>query len=133
MMNLEKINSKHIQKCFILDSTTLKMWTIDQWKEEIENPNNFAFGIFNNNNLIGLCVHQKILNEVEVHFLTVHREYRRRGFAKKLIRNIIVMCERNRIDRIILEVSKKNQPAIQFYKTFGFRTIGLRRKFCPSL
>ena len=33
------------------------------------------------------------------------------------------------IDRIILEVRSKNEPAIQLYRTYGFEKIGVRKNF----
>ena len=129
MICIKVISYMDIHQCFLLDSVTLKLWNIEQWREVISNKNNKPIGLFDDDDLIGVCVYQKITDEVEINFITVHPNYQRKGAGKELMNNLLAICEKENVKRIILEVSNKNYNAINFYEEHGFETIAIRKKY----
>ena len=130
MICIKEISYMDIHKCFLLDSVTLKLWNIEQWREVISNKNNKPIGLFDDDDdLIGVCVYQKITDEVEISFIAVHPNHQRKGAGKELMNNLLAICEKENVKRIILEVSNKNYNAMDFYEDHGFETISIRKKY----
>ena len=129
MLRIRKIKSKNSKGCYELDLKSIKHWNQSQWKNELENNNVTAIGIYLNNSLLGVCVFHKIYDEAEIRYLSVHPSYKRKGLGKKLIYEIFKECKNENINRIFLEVSFKNKQALSFYDFLGFRTICIRKKY----
>ena len=129
MIFIRKINSKNSDSCYQLDLKSIKLWSRNQWKSELEKDYITGIGIFFNNSILGVCVFHKIHDEAEIRYLSVDPNYKRRGLGKKLIYHIFKECKKEKIKRIFLEVSIKNKEAISFYDYLGFATIGIRKKY----
>jgi len=129
MITIKKINSKNSESCYELDLKSIKHWNQNQWNIELNKDFITAMGIFFNNSILGVCVFHKIFDEAEIRYLSVHPSYQRIGLGKKLIYKIFKECKNKNIKRIFLEVSLKNEQALSFYDYFGFKTIGIRKKY----
>ena len=129
MYVVKKITSKESKECHEIDLITIKLWNLKQWEEELRKNYVYAFACFRNYQIIGICVFQKILCDAELTYLSIHPTFRRRGLGKKLLKEIFKQCEGFAIEKIHLEVSDKNLDAINFYQSFGFETIGIRKKY----
>ena len=129
MTLIKEIKSDNSKLCYEFDSTTIKLWSQNQWQKELENDFVTTIGIYLNNKLLGLCVFQKIYDEAEIRYLSIHPYFKRRGLGKKLIYKIFKECKNENIKRIFLEVSLNNKQALSFYDYLGFKTINIRKKY----
>ena len=129
MICLKEIKLDDVRECFLLDYETLKFWNIEQWKDEISKKTTFAVGIVKGLDLVGVCVYQKIICEAELIYLSIHPNHRRVGLGKTLISNLVSICIKDDLHRIILEVSVNNKVANKFYEDCGFKTFGSRKKY----
>ena len=129
MTLIQKISNNNYQKCFILDSESINLWTLKQWQLELLKNTVRAFGIFHEKKIIGLCVAQFLFNQSELNYLTVHPLFRRRGLGKTLMNKLIQQSFDENIDKIFLEVSSENLQAINLYKKLGFETIRIRPNY----
>ena len=129
MTLIKEIESENSKLCYEFDSTTIKLWSQNQWQKELENDFVTTIGIYLNNKLLGLCVFQKIYDEAEIRYLSIHPSHKRKGLGKKLIYIFMKQCKNENIKRIFLEVSLKNKQALRFYEYFGFKTISIRKKY----
>ena len=77
----------------------------------------------------GYLIARKVADEFEVISLVTNTYKRRNGIASKLLSCLIKKAEREKIKRILLEVSVNNLPAIMMYKKFGFYKTGNRKKY----
>jgi len=66
--------------------------------------------------------------DVDLMAICVSPQYRRRGYAGKLIERIL--CEP--YDQIILEVRESNEPAIRLYEKYGFTKFARREGYYSS-
>ena len=57
--------------------------------------------------------------------IAVHPDYRRRGYGKMLMEHVLKFMR----GKVILQVRKSNEAAINFYKKLGFREMGKIRKY----
>ena len=129
MINIREIYSKNSNSCYELDLKSMKLWNLNQWKNELDKDNVVAKGIYIDDLILGVCVFHKIYDEAEITYLSVHPLYKRRGLGKKLINNIFKECKNENIKSIFLEVSHNNKEALSFYEYFGFETISIRKKY----
>ena len=75
------------------------------------------------------------LAAAEAHLLNlcVARHFRRRGFGKWLLRQLLVRARSAGAERIYLEVRPTNQAALEMYRKGGFVELGIRRNYYRSL
>ncbi len=67
--------------------------------------------------------------EAEILRIAVKKEFRNNGIAKKLLGLIKEDCLNKNKEKILLEVSSKNETAINLYSSFGFKNIAVRKKY----
>ena len=87
------------------------------------------FFISFNNPLEGYLIGRKIIDEYEILSLATDIKKRRRGVGLGLLHKLLDMAKKEKIKRIILEVSKNNIAAINMYKKLGFKKVGIRKKY----
>ena len=129
MYLVKKISIKESKECHEIDLMTIRLWNIKQWEKELRKKYVYAFACFTNFRIVGICVFQKIFCNAELTYLSIHPTFKRRGLGKKLLKETIRQCESFAIEKIQLEVSDKNYDALSFYHSFGFETIGIRKKY----
>ncbi|MBW4485006.1 MAG: ribosomal protein S18-alanine N-acetyltransferase [Tildeniella torsiva UHER 1998/13D] len=79
--------------------------------------------------LLGLGCYWAILDEAHITVLAVDFRYQRRGLGKWLLVNLLTdACDRP-LTRATLEVRPSNSRALALYESFGFETLGRRRRY----
>ncbi|ODR11254.1 bifunctional tRNA (adenosine(37)-N6)-threonylcarbamoyltransferase complex dimerization subunit type 1 TsaB/ribosomal-protein-alanine acetyltransferase RimI [Mycolicibacillus koreensis] len=64
--------------------------------------------------------------EYEIHTIGVDPEHRGRGIGRRLLDELLAFAGD---DVIFLEVRTDNEPAIALYRSVGFQTVGVRRRY----
>ena len=129
MYLIKKITIKQSEECYEIDLLTVKLWNLQQWENELRKKYVFAFACFRNHKIVGVCVFQKIMSNAELTYLSIHPRFKRKGLGKKLLTEIFKQGQKLTIEKILLEVSEKNIAALNFYHSFGFETIGIRKNY----
>ncbi len=70
-----------------------------------------------------------VLDEADLLLIVVRKEYQNKGIGSSLLRYFINQVKAKNINKIFLEVSEKNEPAIRMYKKFGFEIYGKRDNY----
>ncbi len=129
MISIKQINEKDIELCYELDSSTISLWSKNQWAKEFKKEGSKVFGILFSNLIVGICVFHVVLDEAQINFFAVNHRYRKRGFGTYLMSYLIEECEKLNIKKLILEVSQINFTAEKFYSRFDFLTVGIRQNY----
>ncbi|MBO6972052.1 MAG: GNAT family N-acetyltransferase [Prochlorococcus marinus CUG1431] len=129
MISIKQINEKDIDLCYELDSNTISLWSKNQWAKEFNKEDTKIFGLMLKNLIIGICVFQVVLDEAQINYFVVNKNFRKRGFGTYLMGHVIRQCEKLKINRLLLEVSHRNFIAEKFYSRFDFSTVGTRRQY----
>ena len=129
MISIKQLKEKDIHLCYEFDLNTISLWSKKQWADEFKKEGIKVFGLLLENLLIGLCVLQVVLDEAQIHYFVVNQKFRKRGFGSYLMSYLIKRCENSNINKILLEVSQKNNTAKKFYDRFDFSTVGMRRNY----
>lgn len=105
-------------------------WDYEILKEELNSQTSKYIVAKNSNNIIvGFAGIKIILDEAEIMNIVTKKEERHQGIGKLLLKEIIRISKENNICLINLEVNAKNTIAINLYKKYNFKEVGLRKKY----
>jgi ribosomal-protein-alanine N-acetyltransferase len=79
--------------------------------------------------IIGYVLFWLLPGAIDIHNIAVHRDFRRKGVARVLLRKVVDEAERQSITRVMLEVRRSNLPAQQLYEAMGFSITGIRKGY----
>jgi [ribosomal protein S18]-alanine N-acetyltransferase len=79
--------------------------------------------------VMGYIVFWLMFDECNILNVVVDLPYRGTGLAKKMIRQAVNAAVRKGIRKVLLEVRKSNQAAIQLYQSMRFAVIHVRKGF----
>ena len=129
MISIKYINKNDIDLCYELDSSTISLWSKQQWDNEFKKDGINVIGLLFSNLVVGICVFHVILDEAQINFFVVDQKYRKKGFGSYLMSYLIKQCEKLNINKLFLEVSHTNVSAEKFYSSFDFSTVGIRKNY----
>ena len=129
MISIKQINENDIDICYKLDSNTISLWSKKQWDNEFKKEGTKIFGLLISNLVIGICVFQVVLDEVQINYFVVNKKFRKKGFGSYLMRHLIKKFEKLNLKKLLLEVSQDNVTAERFYSRFDFYTVGIRKNY----
>ncbi len=132
-----------------LDQRTLGgLWSAEGYTREIDSPNSCllmlvhspqssqgaaeepsTLSMANLDQMIGLGCYWAILDEAHITVLAVDPHYQRRGLGKWLLVNLLADAGERALTRATLEVRPSNSRALALYESFGFETLGRRRRY----
>lgn len=94
------------------------------------NPFNKIIGYYINDLLVAFLDYSVMYEKIEINYIFVINEYRRRNIAYNLIKYVIDNYE---FDNITLEVNINNIGAISLYKKLGFKVISIRKNYYDGI
>lgn len=124
-MNLQDL--ENIKDCLLTDFDNF--WSYNILKQELENGKSKYFVAKQENEIVGFAGILLIINQVNIMNIVVKKDKRNFGIGSLLLEEIIRYSKIHNATSITLEVNEKNIPAIKLYKKYGFKQVGLRRKY----
>lgn len=82
--------------------------------------------VYINKKISGVLVYQFIYDRIEIDYIIVRDEERRRGIATDMIKYLI---KNMTVNNITLEVKADNYGAIELYRKLGFETVAIRKNY----
>lgn len=104
-------------------------WSRDSFLTELSNKISTYQCILHNNKCVGYIGFWKIIDEAHITNISIHPDFQNKKLAHKLILSMINECYKEKIKYITLEVRVSNERAIHLYEKFGFKSLGLRKKY----
>ena len=124
-MNLQDL--ENIKDCLLTDFDNF--WSYNILKQELENGKSKYFVAKQENEIVGFAGILLIIDQVNIMNIVVKKDKRNIGIGSLLLEEIIRYSKIHNATSITLEVNEKNIPAIKLYKKYGFKQVGLRRKY----
>lgn len=84
---------------------------------------------FDESTTSGFYVREDGEQQYTVMGLSVHPDYRRKGYAKEIIRQMENKCIEKGVDKLYILVSKHNVSAINLYKSMGYKETPTDKNF----
>lgn len=105
-------------------------WSRRLFMNELSNPNSHLILARDDTNAVtGYVCFWIVADEAHILNVAVHPRFRRRGIAKRLLTHVIEFAGNKGASYFALEVRNRNQAAIEFYKGFGFKAVGIRKGY----
>ena len=124
-VNLQDL--ENIKGCLLTDFDNF--WSYNILKQELENGKSKYFVAKQENEIVGFAGILLIIDQVNIMNIVVKKDKRNFGIGSSLLEEIIRYSKIHNATSITLEVNEKNIPAIKLYKKYGFKQVGLRRKY----
>ncbi len=131
-MDLEIYNMTFLDLNLIKDNLIKDFddfWTYDILNDELNNPNSEYFVAKLENNILGFAGIWKSVDDVHITDIVVKKTNRNSGVGSKLLEKLISTAISENFKAITLEVNENNLPAINLYLKYGFKNVGLRKKY----
>lgn len=97
--------------------------------ELIKNPNGYSWIAEADSKIVGIIVYWLIIDEAHIATIAVHPNYRGLGISKNLVlTGLSALIPKGAISAT-LEVRAGNLIAQNLYHYFGFREVGLRKRY----
>lgn len=133
-MEIVKLNKDYANELFLIDKSAFKnCWTADEFFVELNTQNRIYFGVKENQKLIAYIGLNVVFDECDIIRIAVLKEEQHKGVAKYLLNQVINFLKQNNVFKIMLEVSDRNNSAINLYKSVGFKQIFLREKYYEDM
>ena len=105
-------------------------WSRDSFLSELNNKISTYKCILNSKEVcVGYVGIWKIVDEAHVTNLSVHPDFQNQKLAHRLLLEAVNDCYQSKIKYITLEVRVSNKKAIHLYEKFGFKSLGIRKKY----
>ncbi|HWD84609.1 MAG TPA: ribosomal protein S18-alanine N-acetyltransferase [Solirubrobacteraceae bacterium] len=102
-------------------------WSLSMFVLELSKPSSICLAATQGNELVGYLICARYAEAYHLMNVAVDPERRRQGIAKALIDELL---ERAGADAsVTLEVRVSNVSAIALYESYGFRSVGTRRRY----
>lgn len=104
-------------------------WSYNILKNELLNDKTTYIVAKENNQIVGFAGIMTCLDEATLNNIVVKKSCRRRGIGGELLDSIIELCADLNMKTLTLEVDSSNTRAINLYQKFGFKNLGIRKKY----
>ncbi len=105
-------------------------WTKETILEEInQKPWSQVDVAISNDILVGFIVYWIVAEEIHLLNIAVHPSFRYKGIASAMINSLIQTAHKKKVEEILLEVRVSNRNAQTLYRKFGFKPLGIRKKY----
>lgn len=111
-----------------------RVWNAHDFSSLLADPSVFALALrlqrpFSQRHLAGFVLVRFAADEAEILTIAVHSRFRRRGYGRFLMDDVIRRLYRERINTLFLEVERANRAAVRLYQALGFQIAGERRNY----
>ena len=129
-MKIENMNASHVAQIAQLE----KICFSDPWSEnsiasELENKLAFWLVATEEDRVAGYIGSQTVMDETDMMNVAVHPDFRRKGIAEALVKDLVENLKKMGSHCLTLEVRASNTPAITLYEKLGFTEIGRRKNY----
>ena len=130
MIKIEKMTLEH----FDLIKENLQnefddFWTPNVLKSELESINSSYIVARKDEEILGFAGFIILPDNVEITNIVTKKTERKKGIGSLLLEKLINMAKELNKNDISLEVNENNNPAKNLYEKFGFRVVGIRKKY----
>ena len=104
-------------------------WNIRTLELELKNENSSYFTIKRNSEILGFGGFWRSVDDVHLTNIVIKKSYRRNGLGSILLEHIINSAKLTEKKSITLEVNENNLNAKKLYLKYGFKILGIRKKY----
>ena len=130
MINIEIADLHDVPGIFAVECESFEHpWTEKMFFDDLENEKTVYTVAKDGGRIIGYAGVWCVFGDCDITNVAVIPEYRRKGIAGMLLKQIIYEARKRNGENIRLEVRKSNYGAIALYEKYGFKQIDIRKKY----
>lgn len=103
------------------------LWSTQNLKSELNNLSSKYIVARENGIIVGFAGIWYSVDDAHITNIVVRKTYRHQGIGSKLLENLIKMAKIK--DSLTLEVNTNNINAQNLYTKYGFKNLGIRKKY----
>ena len=128
--HITKMTDAHLEQVMNIETATFHTpWTLDMYRETFNNLNSYSIVLESDSEVVGYASILQIYDEMHIMKIAVKNNMRRQGYGDLLFSHIIDKTVTTDAKQITLEVRVSNIAAQTLYAKYGFKCIGLRKKY----
>lgn len=104
-------------------------WNSRQFAGEFSNPNCVIFGARAQGQLVGYAACHKVVDEVHIQNIAVHKSFQGQGIGRALMVYLLGEFYSQTFKWATLEVRESNRVARGLYESLGFKEVGSRGNY----
>ena len=104
-------------------------WSRNMFLKEISNPNAIPVVFVQDGSIVGYICFWLVMDEAHLMNISIHPNRRGKGLGTAALRYLDKTCKKHGLNKIVLEVGRRNAPARSLYKKSGFQTVGFRKGY----
>lgn len=129
-MQIVKFEPRHLKDILEVERKCFSSpWSEKMFYEELSGRFSHYYVVEIDNHAIAYMGMWSLSGEGHITNVAVSPMYRRKGIAKALISHFIDIAKKEDLEFLTLEVRATNYGAISLYKSFGFKEVGIRKKY----
>ena len=134
-ITIEKMTLEHLKQIEEnIEEEFDKFWNKEVLKSELDNPaSSNIVALDENKNVVGYAGIWQPLEEAHITNIVTKKDKRQNKIGTKMIEKLIDMAKERKLSDITLEVNINNLPAINLYKKYQFKEVGLRKKYYNNI
>lgn len=104
-------------------------WSERAIRETLGQTQTMLLSALDDGRLIGYLILYYVLEDGEIARIAVDPEWRRKGVASRLLKELALICADNGVNKLLLDVRESNDSARAFYERQGFVQDGIRKNY----
>ena len=105
-------------------------WSYNVFKSELLNPSSEYIVAKLNDDIAGFGGIWTSVDDIHITNIVVHKNLRNQNIGSIILSNLIEIAKKSKDkNSLTLEVNTNNIPAQKLYEKFGFKKVGIRKKY----
>lgn len=104
-------------------------WSYNVLKQELVNDKTKYIIAKEKNEVVGFAGISVIFDEATLNNIVVKKSCRGKGIGGEMLETLIDLCSDMNLKTFTLEVNVENTPSYKLYEKFGFKNLGIRKKY----
>ncbi|HCI74056.1 MAG TPA: ribosomal-protein-alanine N-acetyltransferase [Lachnospiraceae bacterium] len=130
---LSPVTEEDIPRIVQIEQETYSLpWSADTFRDALTRDYYCFLKASAGETIAGYCGYLRSFETADITNVTVRKEYRRRGIARRMLEALLEKGYAQGVERFSLEVRASNEPALLLYKGLGFRQEGVRKGYYES-
>ena len=130
MFSIRKMQEEDAEAVAIIEKENFsRPWTEEGLQGAIKKENTYYLCAFVDEVLVGYIGMWIAVDEGEITNVSVKKEYQGQKIGGRLMEELLQKGEEEGVTAYFLEVRSSNRAAIALYSRFGFKQVGVRKKF----
>ena len=129
-MVIERMTKRDVAEVLAIEREIFSSpWTAEMFLRGVDNKDSYFVVARREGKVVGYGGFFMIGKTARLENLAVHPDFRRRGVATELLRELLGVVRANGGSEMTLEVRSENQEAQNLYRKFGFTVSGKHPQF----